>query len=245
MSLPANSRLLRISSKDRSVESPSKYNIIYRTNNNDLHQVSRVVLKSAIIPNNAYNINIHNNTLNFVNTGSVGPYVIPVGQYTTATLITAIEALITDLTIVQSALTGRLTFTMAANTFDIDPNPVTNPMSTTLGFETVAATVATYTADHQPDLTGLDNVYIESQALSSNTAMISADKLKQSVFCNVGMDVAYGSVKVLEKDLDSLDFSAYHTHKNISSIDIKLVDENSNELDLNGAEWTLIFRVFL
>ena len=129
MSLTANSRLLRISSKDRSDESTSRYNIVYRTNNNDLHQVSRVVLKSAIIPNNAYNIDANNNVLNFVNTGSAGPYTIPIGQYTTATLITAIEALITDLTITQSTLTDRLTFTMAVNTFTIDPDPTTNPMA--------------------------------------------------------------------------------------------------------------------
>ena len=60
------SRLLRISSKDKSPESPSKYQITYKTNDNDLHQIRRVVLKSAIIPNSQYNIHHNNNTFVFI-----------------------------------------------------------------------------------------------------------------------------------------------------------------------------------
>jgi hypothetical protein len=56
-----NSRLVRISSKDRSSTSNSQYDIIYDTNDYDMQLIRKVVLKSAIIPNTQYNVNIYNN----------------------------------------------------------------------------------------------------------------------------------------------------------------------------------------
>ena len=61
------SRLLRISSKDRNQASGSRYDISYNTNDNDLHQIKRVTLKSVVIPNTQYNINKHNNVLHMPN----------------------------------------------------------------------------------------------------------------------------------------------------------------------------------
>ena len=240
------SRLLRISSKDRSVESVSKYNIMYQTNSTDLHQIKKVILKYAQIPNTMYNINSYNNTLNFPNTLSGNPiYTIPIGQYTIQALITAIQGLITGLTITQSPLTSKLTFTMVGGTFTIIPNTTINPIAYVLGFETQQTLLTTYTCESIPDLGGLDNVYIGSQALSNHVSMITNTNQRQNVFCNVPIDVAYGFTKTLDEDsYDTLDFTEFHTHKNISSIDITLFDERNNVVDLNGAEWVLIFRVY-
>ena len=75
--------------------------------------------------------------------------------------------------------------------------------------------------------------------------MITSDSRKQNVFCNVPIDLPYGFAKTLEEDSnDTLDFTVFHSHKNISSINIALLDERNNILDLNGAEWVLIFRVY-
>tara|TARA_R110002096_G_scaffold75982_1_gene179478 strand:+ start:85 stop:822 length:738 start_codon:yes stop_codon:yes gene_type:complete len=244
MQTRADSRLLKISSKDRSEESPSKYQIVYRTNDTDLHQIKKVALKSAIIPNNQYNINANNNLFNFPNTLGGPLYTVPVGQYTTTTLIADLNAQITGLTITQSTLTQKLTFTMAGGTFDIISDPVLNPIAYVLGLETDASTVALYTSDSFPDLSGLQNIYIASQTLSNHTSMITSNKLKQNVFCNVGISVPFGGTMILEEDDSTLDFSVFHSHKNISSIDITLLDERNNVLDLNGADWQLIFRVY-
>ena len=97
-----NSRLLRVSSRDRSVESFSPYAIVYKTNDSDLHQIKKVILKSAIIPNTQYNVNKYNNTFHFPNTlNATTDYVVPVGQYTTETLINTLQTMVSGLTITQ------------------------------------------------------------------------------------------------------------------------------------------------
>jgi hypothetical protein len=236
-----NSRLLKISSNDRSAESSSRYQIIYHTNDYDLHQIKKIVLKTALIPNTQYNLNTHNNVLNLPNTISGPLYTVPVGQYSVSTLITALQGLVSGLTITQDPTTLKLTLAMAGGTFDV--LTTANPMAKTLGILTTAATQTSHACVGLPDLVGLKNVYISTQALSNHTSMITSDK-KQNVFCNVGIDVEFGAVKVLEEDGDSLDFAVYHSQKNISTIDITLLDENSNVVDLNGADWHLIFRVY-
>ena len=91
----ANSRLLRISSKDRSSQSPSQYNIDFNTNDNDLHQIKRITLKSVVIPNTQYNITQHNNVLYLPTTlTDATHYEISVGQYTTVELITTLKEVV-------------------------------------------------------------------------------------------------------------------------------------------------------
>ena len=80
--------------------------------------------------------------------------------------------------------------------------------------------------------------------LSNHTQMITHDKNKQNVFADITMKVCFGQTQYTDEDSNSLDYVIFHGHKNISRIDIKLLDEHNNELDLNGGEWTLIFRVY-
>ena len=268
------SRLLRISSKDRTLESPSKYQITFKTNDNDLHQIKRVVLKSAIIPNSQYNIHQYNNTFYFNEAVSqnnsevtdgvvneqasieiisggvaedekdeeVGRYIIPVGQYTISMLISTLENTIPGLTITQSPLTKKLTLTYSSP-FSVLVNDK-NPLARVLGITEDIENVSTYSCKSLPDLSGLENIYIASQTLSNHSAMICNDKQKQSVFCSVGINVPFGQTMILEEDSISLDYTDFYAPRNISTIDITLLDENNNVLDLNGLDWVLTFRVY-
>jgi hypothetical protein len=49
---------------------------------------------------------------------------------------------------------------------------------------------------------------------------------------------------ILEEDTTSLDYTEFYGARNISTIDITLLDENNNVLDLNGLDWVLTFRVY-
>ena len=277
------SRLLRISSKDKSPESPSKYQITYKTNDNDLHQIKRVVLKSAIIPNSQYNIHHNNNTLVFIegalsavevtvppnnwdevtdgvvgnelanidiisgelpaDSGETNKYIIPVGQYTITMLIATLENTISGLKITQSPLTKKLTLTYGSP-FSMPANEEINPMAKVLGITEDLDGVSTYSCKSLPDLSGLENVYIASQTLSNHSAMICNDKQKQSIFCSVGINVSFGQTMILEEDTTSLDYTEFYGARNISTIDITLLDENNNVLDFNGLDWVLTFRVY-
>jgi hypothetical protein len=208
------------------------------------------VLKSAIIPNTQYNINTYNNTFHFPNDNSTAPhdYVVPVGQYTMDGLIETLEGMISGLSIAQDDLTQKLTMGFVG-TCDYISDVSKNPMAEVLGMKTTSLSMGSlgslYECESLPDLSGLDNIYISSQTLSNHSAMITSDKLKQNVFCNVPINVPFGATKVSEEDETTLDYSVFSGHKNISSIDIALLDERNNVLDLNGADWVLIFRVYM
>jgi hypothetical protein len=245
-----NSRLLRISSKDRSPQSNSRYDIEFNTNDNDLHQIKRITLKSVVIPNTQYNINKYNNTLYFPTSHTATTdYVIKQGQYTTSELITAINTAVNAvispavLQITQDLADQKLTFTLSAGTMDIHDD-TQNRMAKVLGIDTGLNGVSVYVCDHLPNLSGLGHIYISSQALSNHTQMISHDKQKQNVFADVTMKVGFGQSQYTDEDSNSLDYVVFPGLKNISRLDIKLMDENNNELDLNGRDWTIIFRVF-
>jgi len=155
-----DSRLLRISSKNRATSSKSKYEIIFNTNDNDLHQIKRIALKSAIFPNTQYNVNSNNNLFHLPNTLSgVSDFTIPVGQYTTTTLITALQTAVAGLTVVQDATTLKLTLSVVGpDTFDIISDKTLNPMGAILGLDTDDLAVSSHTAPSVIDLRGLTNI---------------------------------------------------------------------------------------
>jgi hypothetical protein len=242
-----HSRLLRINSSDRSVESVSKYDIIYRNNNYDAQLIKRVELKSAVIPNTEYNINASNNTWNFPNTlNGTASFTIPVGQYTITTLITEMQTLVPGLTVTQSALTDKLTFAIAGN-FDMISDPAINQLAPILGISTTVLTTAgPETADDLPNLTGLTKVYISSKALGSDKSMITADKVNQNVFATVPVNVPYGTTQIHEEfSSNTLDRSTFQAHKNLNKIDVQLLDGNNRVIDLNGLDWEIILRVYI
>ena len=247
---PMLSRLLRISSTDRTTGSVSRYNMTYATNDSDLQEIKRISLKSASIPNSQYNVNSNTNTFFFANSQtSQVAYTIPIGQYTTTTLMAAVVSVVSavisgSITLVQSALTNKITLAINSGTFNMTPGSHFQ-INLILGFKSGSfSSVSSLVADSLPNLSGLKSVYIASQTLSNHSAMICSEQLKQNVFCNVPITVPFGAIMSFEEDENSSDFVVFHSRKNVSTIDIKLLDENNNTVDLNGLDWSLVFRVY-
>ena len=248
MSNLAESRLLRISSKDRADTSRSRYNIDFRTNDNELHQISRIVLKSIVVPNTQYNINIHTNTLYLpTSLSEVTKYTIKPGQYKTNDLITELKKVVNDtvgggFNITQDPISFLLTLSVTAGTMDIYKE--NNPMAFILGIESEHKATNIYECEKLPNLSGLNHIYISSQALSNHTQMVTSLQNKQNVFADVTVKVCFGQIQYADEDTNSLDYVVFHGKKNISKIDIQLLDDWNNELDLNGRDWTLVFRIY-
>ena len=247
---PMESRLLRVSSQDRTVGSVSRYNMTYATNDSDLQEIKKISIKSAEIPNTQYNINSNNNTFFFANSQtSQVAYVIPVGQYTTTSLMAAVVSVVSavisgSITLVQSSLTNKITLAINSGTFNMTPGSHFQ-INLVLGFKSGSfSSVSSLVADSLPNLSGLKSVYIASQTLSNHSAMICSEQLKQNVFCNVPITVPFGSTMSFEEDEQTSDFVVFHSRKNISMIEIKLLDEDNNVVDLNGLDWSLVFRVY-
>lgn len=238
-------KLLRITSRDRASSSRSKYDITFQTSDRDLANVRQIELKSAIIPNTYYNVNSNNNTWLFNNTlNGTSTFTIPVGQYTTSTLITELQSQVPGLTVTQSTLTEKLSFNIAG-TYDFTSLADGNLMAPLLGIENTQNGLAgTTVADNMPDLTGLRHVYLFSNTLTDDV-MHRAGKVRQNVFATIPITVPFGNSQVHEEagGSDTHDDHRYIRTRDISNIDMKLLDSDDNVIDLNGLEWEVILKV--
>ena len=239
------SRLLRISSKDRSIDSKSASDMFFNTNDSDLHQIRKVVLKSAIIPNTCYNVSEHYNTLYLQHSlDATTSYAITPGQYTLAHLISALLAVLpAGTTIVQNPITRKLTFGMTG-TFKLFAFPK-NPMGRILGIaEDTAAGLSTFNITGLPNLTGLRHIYVQSSVLSNQTVMVTNDKSKHPIFCDFPVTVPWGESQAYDGWDGGTNQQDFMARKNINAVDIKLLDEHNQVLELNGHDWVMIFRVW-
>ena len=218
----------------------------FATNDCDLHQVRKIVLKSAIIPNTSYNVSSQYNRLYIEHSlGATTSYAITPGQYTMAQFLASLIAVLpAGTTIVQNPITRKLTFAMAGATFKLFAFPQ-NPMGRILGIsEDTAAGLSTFDIPGLPNLTGLRHMYVASNALSNQTVMVTNNKEKINVFADFPVTVPFGETQPYEGFDGGMNFSDFGSKKNINSIDIRLLDEHGNVLELNGHNWVLIFRVW-
>jgi hypothetical protein len=244
------SKLVRISSRDRaSASSTNKYNFNINFDDYFLHQIQGVIVKSIIIPNSQYNINANNNTIFYdYNGAGIASVQIPIGQYNLNDFMTALDlAFVTAgiaLVTTQDPLTLKLILTFPNPTILYDSFAGTT-INEVLGYEFTTANLAVQNMPNLPDLSGLQKVFIKSNTLSNGVSMSNSEKKHVNVFTEVDIAVGFGAIE--HRVLDTLDTSDEITNsqpKNISSIDIQLLDQNFNQVDLNGLEWEMVLKVF-
>lgn len=243
-------RYLRISSRDRLKPSENNlYNFSVSFNDYSLNQVSKVVVKSIMIPNTAYNINETNNSvlLNYNGTGDVG-FQLPVGQYDSASLITALEAEFlgvgATVTITENAVNKKwiLTFALPTVLYGLEQG---STLASVIGYEFTTQNIAVHTMPYLRDLVGLKKVFVGSNTLSNTTNMISSDDRRVHILTECDITVPYGFIEHrVVTELDTSDEITYHQPKNISYVDLTLYDDRLNRLDLNGHHWEIVLKVF-
>lgn len=246
-----DSKLVRISSRDRSAPSTTnKYNFDISFDDYFLHQIQHVIVKSILIPNTQYNINSNNNTLFYDYNGTgVSSITVTPGQYDITSFMTALDAAIVAAgdvcTTTQDPTTLKLTLTFGANTIMYGPADQATTMHEVLGFEFTTANAAAQVMPGLPDLSGLKKVYIKSNKLSNGVAMSNSEKKHVNVFTEVDIDQPFGGIvhRVLD-DLHTSDEVTNAQPKNISTLDIELLDENLNTVDLNNHEFEILLKVF-
>jgi hypothetical protein len=251
------SRLLRLNSSNASTTQSNfaKGELVWDTNDKDLEQIRHVVLKSAIIPNSEYNIHSSNNVFSWEDAGTKS-VTLPVGQYTlkpTNTFLTALNALVQAVTptlvITQNAITCKINFTAGVN-IEVQTQ-TTNPLNTmaqVLGITADSGVTMNFDSQALPDLVGLKHVYVVSNALSNQTQLLTglSTKKKFPIFADIPINSAFGEYTVENTNSETtLDYSDFHSLKNCSVIDIKLVDETGRTIELNGLPWIIMARVYM
>jgi len=214
---------------------------------------STIGVSTAQIPVSYYTINEFNNVL-ATNSGNI---TITAGNYTASTLraelyakLVPLSGFTPDLVVSISSSTGKLTFQDSASqfTFYQERFGVVSTAYDILGFDInvpfytssipFGGSLQTLTVPYPLNLLGIQQLRINSSALAtynSNSTTMGESNLigvVQSTAPPFGMilyanQTSYGVLKT----------------KNISIIDIQILDENGFYVDFNNVDWTITFQL--
>ena len=229
--------ILLLNSKDLS---GNKADSVFHLNDEHLHNAKSCQFKSISMPNLIYNINAYNNTLNYRDAVAVDLVAtIPIGSYTLASFITAFNAAQPDITIANNTATSRFNFTSLTNT----SIQVVSTLRDIIGITADTIPAVNYNAPSVYNFIYTNNIHILSNTLSECDNMISSNKKKYPMIATCPLDVGFGFLKIQDEDRDTSDYSVFQGHKNLSSIDIRITDDEFRTIDLNSANYILEFVI--
>ena len=262
--MPDDHLNLIISSKDNSINGISNPITIPLNNIGNNSKIVRIIVKSASIVNNFYNIRDGiNNKLYVTGFNGVTPYsaivTIPEGQYTVTTLLDYLNSTTPFITLAVTlsfdVLTNRIktnvlnptTFTYLFNASGLLPNNKAIEGAYILlglvrGFN-YTFNIGANLHPNMCDLSGVKNIYVESNF----TKMNSMDK---GGFRDIGviipLDVPYLSVKSYINQEQQLEIITRDTSysQNLTSPSIALLDVDGNLLNTQGINWEMAFKIF-
>lgn len=235
-----------INSRDRRLplsETSSNFTFSF---NKSLNRIKEIRLNTIQIPYTFYPINSNNNVLTF-NDAATSITITP-GNYTTTTLSaelkTKIEAAFIGDTATITFSTTTLKLTIAKTSpFKIDSitDEPTSTAAPILGFQTTTSTATSVTADGALNISGPDYILVTSTFFSrfiQDRPMFS-DNSYQNVLTPMPISTTVGDYIIFEP-CDSIVLSSRLNITTSSIIDIQLRDSDSNILDLNKSEWSIL-----
>lgn len=227
--------------------------------NEDLKSDILFELKNAIqIPNNIdgyiqlnnfkfinsfYNINANNNifyyTLHSFGVSTNHSITIPIGNYNITNLLSYLNnALTGQLILTYDSMIFKINFKTAqypdAN-YSFSLNDGTNNILSVLGFDEPTSLLWSVISPNLINLAGVQSLYIclENTNLASNTSKQS--KLNNILEC-ININVPTGNSQVYQNTTNT----KYKIGTNsITSISIKIFDENYNLVDFNNTDWSI------
>jgi hypothetical protein len=226
--------------------------------------IDRIIIKEVIVPNAFYNISDGDpikgngpiNNILLIESSETKTQIsvsVPAGQYNIlqliATLQSAINTQIAPLTasvvITRDDITNLLLFTFT--TTDIFTFLSISPMAQVLGFSSNISYIPTTQAIRMPDppdLSGINSVYIHSEALSDGSG-IDASKGIINLVESVSMaTTAYGTFSYKQNSDTELCTINYTMPRNLNVIDIRLRDREGNLLNIGTKRLTLMVKMY-
>jgi hypothetical protein len=201
-------------------------------------------LETFAFSNSMYNITSDKNTLVIDNT----TLTIPVGQYATANdLRTAIQTAITvggfsTLTITYSALLNKFLIQNSSSTIDFILR-ATSKLAYVIGMNSTDISLIkslTITLPRQVDLSNGRTINFAIRNLDFNGVDSNGDKALSSILCSVPISAKYGEIQTFTNPRDN---RVLINRKNISSIEVNLINLNNQPFDLGGLKWSAVILV--
>lgn len=257
----SNKTLVNINSKNRIVDSSPTSNFSVAIDASFVQRVSAIRIKNVSFCNCVYNINKYNNKFVYEDSIGVNTILLEPGQYSLNQLLSSLQALLlvqpNPITISFSinSITKKISATVSPNISFFDYNgSLHNILGISLGIVGDSGLVSSLTFQSFPDISGLNVLNIISEKLSSDSGYIKEKKyidgapaFQQSYLngfvYSIPVQSSFGYDEIFENQ-DINDIIQYKTAKNLSTIDIKCVDTQNRELDLNGTDINIVLEVF-
>ena len=204
----------------------------------DQHHI-HLSVQSAIIPVSFYNVNVSNNIISYSlsSNDSVVQQVIPVGNYNAIQLKAILNTLI-PFTITYNTITNKFTFTHP--TYNFTFYNIGSTCFSLLGLSLVnqvsvnKSLVSNYCANLSP----IRAFQISTPTIK--TGNISKSKeLSQNVLMQIPINEGPNEiVSYFNATLFTSNLFVNYMHE----IQIVILDQNSNVIDLNGVEWSIVLQ---
>ena len=242
--------VLNINSSNKT--SGTNENFIIHLNENEFHEVKYVQLKDISFPNTIYNITSSNNKLNWYDTTTaVYNLTIPIGYYTVDDFITYVNTTTTTnatyaackLQITKNKSTRKLSLSviLGGNAFQLN---ATSTIQNIIGFPNLTSSFSlVHVATEIYNFLVTRYVHVISNTLSEPDALISSNGKKYGIIATIPVEVPFGYIVSKSEEKDSSDESFHNANVNLSTIDIKLVDSNFKQIELNGSDVIINFTV--
>lgn len=229
--------ILLVNSKDRSSGSPE--DAIYHLNESELHETHNVILKDVVIPNTMYNVRTSNNTLDYDIGGVAKSVNIAVGFYSLSQLITALNGSQADLVFSDNSFVKKLNVTSASNSFIKTSSTIKKVIGVTV--QNTPSTA--YTLDSFYNLNPTNYIHVISN-LAEVDALISSAGKRYPVIASIPVLFSFGSILNQTEDKQTSDNSKHIANLNLSTINLRLVDDDFETIDLNGSNWSISFTIY-
>ena len=201
-----------------------------------------VSVQSAQIPGTFYNVDDINNLLVYsVNGGANINLVIPPANYNCNSFMTYLMTVMTGFTITFNSQTNKYTFTHATNIFSFKS---TSTCFELLGFiegQTYNSSGLTLTSTLCINFFTIQAVLIEISNLITNNKTSNVAENNPSILVSIPITTSQNSVLSY--------YNIYNLHerintvKNFASFQVRLLDQDLDLLDLNGANWTATIQL--
>jgi len=237
------------------IDSRDRDTLTYTSNSNyqiDLDEeyknVLSVELVSIDIPKTQYLINENNNLLYFASNGFSYTATVPIGNYTIDELLVALKSSMDTLssntfTITNSALTNKITISIATSTFDLQFVDKTNHIGKLLGFITSSDIIGqtSLTAPNQYDLNGPTYIILHINEFENLFGKKSSVK---KGFAKIPLDATQTEYKYFKNTQD------YHVIKEFSpplaklaQLNIRFLNYDGEEYDFGGLEHSMVLKI--
>ncbi len=195
-----------------------------------------VSVQHAVIPYTFYNVNSSNNVLKYSINSVISTVVITPGNYNVYNLSTFLSSHMSDFTISYDTISNSYTFTNSTNDFTILSSSTCLSL---IGFITQDTTSSSriLISNRAVNLAQIRCICVNSNLKTNNINKSSLNNF--SIIASIPINVSPYSI-VSHANMNNFRVNTFTNI--ISSLSIKLTDQNGTLIDLNGSNWAMTLQ---